>query len=214
MQSHAIDHFADVARRLASFCCLLTAVPVAARGHLEGHIDGLRNELADLHRQILAAAGADDLRRAALGDALGTAVKVCDGLIAWGQNWKDGGDRQGESAGWSGRLEAVLLRVVNLKNMSAQPSTPPAPQQPTQALTKPDEMVLLYLLDQHPVLRTQPDIEAGAALSRKTVGESLKRLMDARLVHRPKGERRGGGLTEAGKHLAERLKSAAGPAVR
>jgi DNA-binding MarR family transcriptional regulator len=74
------------------------------------------------------------------------------------------------------------------------------------SLTREDGQVLLYLLEMHPLLRLQPDIEQGARLAHATVSDSLGRLRQAGYVHRPQGERKGSGLTDEGKKLAERCK--------
>jgi hypothetical protein len=68
-----------------------------------------------------------------------------------------------------------------------------------------DVRVLLYLYDEHPQLRQLADIMAGARIAKETARKSLKHLRTARLVDRPMGERKGNGLTEEGKKLAEDL---------
>jgi hypothetical protein len=68
-----------------------------------------------------------------------------------------------------------------------------------------DERILLYLLEMYPRLSQQEDIVAGARVSRETVRKALARFRSAGVTQRPKGQRKGDGLTNKGKELAEQL---------
>lgn len=65
--------------------------------------------------------------------------------------------------------------------------------------------ILLYLRDMHPQSKFQYDIVEGARLARATVSTCLANLRAVGLVHRPHGNRKGDGLTNRGKTLADRL---------
>jgi DNA-binding MarR family transcriptional regulator len=77
-------------------------------------------------------------------------------------------------------------------------------------LTDNDARILVYLQERHPHLEEQEPIaaalsEAVGAVTRKTVGERLRRLEKLGLVHRPEGERKGFGLTTNGEKVAKSL---------
>lgn len=82
-----------------------------------------------------------------------------------------------------------------------QPQAPDAPS----LLTDTETRILCYLRELHPQLRNQLDIGAGADIARATVSKCLKGLREAGLVHRPKGQRKGEGLTDKGKVLADQI---------
>jgi len=79
---------------------------------------------------------------------------------------------------------------------------------PTSALppmSDEDVRILRSLLNKHPKLCTQHELEAETEVSRKTVGARLSRLRDLGLVHRPSGARGGDLLTEEGVAFARTL---------
>jgi predicted transcriptional regulator len=92
-----------------------------------------------------------------------------------------------------------------LDETNGKPPAEPPCQQPDVQLTDNDERVLLYLLEMHPRLRFKVDVATGADISEETARKLLDRLRDAGLVHRPKGPRKGIGLTDKGRQLAQRL---------
>lgn len=102
-------------------------------------------------------------------------------------------------------VRAYLPKIRGVLESFEAMEKPPTKTAADLGLTDNDERVLLYLNELHPRLCTQADIEAGAGIARKTVSESLTRLLAADLVRRPQGERKGNGLTEKGKRLADRL---------
>jgi hypothetical protein len=121
---------------------------------------------------------------------------------------------------WLGQLRELTTDLVRLVAVRPSATDAPADHAPAGAnvptprsepaaggeqLTSKDVKVLLYLFEMHPRLCQQPDIVAGTELSRGTVSKSLKALRSAGLVHRPKGGRKGDGLTDEGKRLAEHL---------
>jgi hypothetical protein len=84
--------------------------------------------------------------------------------------------------------------------------TPPPESRP-EWVTEAHERVLRYLLEMYPRLRQQEDIATSTGLARQTVKDALDALRERGYVHRPEGDRKGDGLTNQGKQLAEHLKS-------
>ncbi|MCK4873580.1 MAG: hypothetical protein KAS72_12730 [Phycisphaerales bacterium] len=62
-----------------------------------------------------------------------------------------------------------------------------------------DDVAILRALDKAGVLCTQPTIEADTRISRRSLGDRLRRLRDAGLTKRPKGPRGGEGITDKGR---------------
>jgi hypothetical protein len=126
----------------------------------------------------------------------------------------------------AGDTAEVLLKRVRamLRDLEAQPPRPPAPAADPEPrpLNANGEEILLYLLQQWPVLKKEPDITAaviqarGCSVDRSTISRCLGLLEDDGLVRR-EGERKGRILTvPRGKELAERLhaRRSAGPDAR
>ena len=78
----------------------------------------------------------------------------------------------------------------------------------TPYLTEEDRSILIYLFEQHPVLKPLSDIEAGSGVSRRTGGGRVGRLVECEILHRPEGERQGVGLTSKGIELTQALLTA------
>jgi RIO-like serine/threonine protein kinase len=64
--------------------------------------------------------------------------------------------------------------------------------------------LILGFLAQRPFLAvSQYDIEAGANISRKTVGGRLNELLQWGLVHQPHGKRKGYAVTQNGMEMSQ-----------
>jgi hypothetical protein len=64
----------------------------------------------------------------------------------------------------------------------------------------PDDAKILRALAKAATTQTQYDLEAGSALSRKTISARLARLREAGLTYRPSGDRGGEAITDAGRN--------------
>lgn len=109
---------------------------------------------------------------------------------------------------------ALLLNVVEagIESRMLQDSEPSDRHTPTTPDCDPpvdadDLAILAYLAEQAPRTMTLVEIEAGANVSRKSVGRRIKRLasLTPSLVARPLGQRGGVIVTEDGKRLANKL---------
>ncbi len=77
----------------------------------------------------------------------------------------------------------------------------PTPEQPTIAIDPSDVAILAALHEVHPATMGQIDIASRVLLSRRTLGNRLKRLRSHGHVNRPNGARGGDSITESGKGL-------------
>jgi hypothetical protein len=101
--------------------------------------------------------------------------------------------------------ESIYFVSNFVRGLSGDGFVLPGTEKPGGQLTARHKKVLLYLLEMHPCLCKQVDIETGTHISRETVGKVLKDLRALGLTHRPEGERGGEGLTETGLELARTL---------
>ena len=87
--------------------------------------------------------------------------------------------------------------------MQPTPVAIPTLSQPRAApsLEQSEFDILCFLSESDPVLKLQVDIETGAgeSMSHGKAGKLLNRLEELEYVHRPKGSRKGYGITIAGK---------------
>lgn len=113
---------------------------------------------------------------------------------------------------WSEQIERLENSADELRAMldagtieSDSQTEPPANNEPAESLhlTDEDALIINYLREQHPRLRTLPDIEAGATVSRKTVGLRVAKLLANNILSRPQGKNSGVGLTPRGLSLAD-----------
>lgn len=122
-------------------------------------------------------------------------------LTSWYRAIELTADEVGMIQGKIRRERAKLLeKLGNFADFAAVPSV-----EETPPLTREDTSILRCMLKSHPQLMTLLDIEGESDVSRKTIGKRLEGLQVAGLVHRPNGPKKGAGLSERGKTIAERL---------
>jgi hypothetical protein len=77
---------------------------------------------------------------------------------------------------------------------------------PTPCLDAGELAVLTVLRDAHPKLLLNVDIVAAVELSKQTVDNAVKELLGKKLIHRPKGKRKGTTVTAEGIALVDRIR--------
>jgi hypothetical protein len=109
-------------------------------------------------------------------------------------------EQRGEAA-WTLSLSDVA------ELLKEQPNPPANPNPTLDPVSKHGKPILAALLKHYPTLQTIDEIysEVKGKVSERTIAPELNKLIDAKLAHRPHGQKKGATLTPAGKTLAERL---------
>jgi hypothetical protein len=92
------------------------------------------------------------------------------------------------------------------ENDPHRPPSPPEGEDTLPAVDGDDIKILAQLCKAAPRLLNNYALESETRISRKTVGTRLKRLIEAGLAHRPKGDRKGAAITQKGIDLLAKLK--------